>query len=202
MKKFKHINEYENKKELKEFDDYAGFDPNILLDNKFDYIALVLKTHLYFEYLLNKIIELSVSVPKMISDKNFSSKVDFLEALGLSKSIVKKLRSFNSIRNKIVHNYKYQVSNRDIDDFCEGSSFKKTKTELSFPEYSKKRLDFIRCIHFTIGYLHATRNIRTVMPLMSFCFNNEGLLNKDIVFKNMKSRLAREYNKTVNNLKK
>lgn len=202
MKKFKQENEYKDKEEHKEFNDYVGFDPSILLDNKFDYIALVLKTHLYYEYLLNKIIELSVSVPKTITDKNFSSKVDFLEALGLSRSIVKKLRSFNLIRNKIVHNYKYQVSNRDINDFCEGSSFKKTKTELSFPGYSRKRLDFIRCIHYTIGYLHATKNIRTTMPLMSFCFSNEALLNKDIIFKNMKSRLASKYNRIIDSLKK
>jgi len=202
MKKTKQQNGYQAEEEFKDFDEYVDFKTESLFNKKFDYVALVLKSHLYFEYLLNKIIGLSVSTPKKIIDKNFSSKVDFLESIGLSQVIVKKLRSFNSIRNKIVHNYKYEVSDSDTNNFCEGNFFKKIKVESSFPKYSKKRMEFMQSIHYVIGYLHATKNIRTTVPLLSFCVNNENLLSKDKFFRNKKSKLISEFNKILDDFRK
>ncbi|MCK4798639.1 MAG: hypothetical protein KAT05_14775 [Spirochaetes bacterium] len=88
--------------------------PNIweLLENKPDKtFLLIIRGHLYIEYLLNEILQRTLKDPRAINiDKlGFYKKVTLLRAIGtISKEMKVYLQSFNEIRNKYAHDLKFQ----------------------------------------------------------------------------------------------
>jgi hypothetical protein len=82
-----------------------------------DHIAIVLKSHLLIEYLLNKIVKhkLELDPDKLI----FSKKLKLLYSKGLIPDyIFRNIDKINSLRNKLVHelNYELEVSEMEIID--------------------------------------------------------------------------------------
>jgi hypothetical protein len=86
---------------------------NFIDEQASEQLHLVLRGHLYIEYLLNEIINRSVQNPKELESRrmSFFKKVRLLHALGkIDKPITDLLLSLNSVRNSFAHELYFQVS--------------------------------------------------------------------------------------------
>lgn len=98
--------------------------PNIIQfisESATEELNLVLRGHLYLEALLNQIIHRSLQYPRAIDEtrQSFYAKVKLLRALGkIDQKLEKLLLTLNSLRNKIAHQLRYEITFDDAFDLA------------------------------------------------------------------------------------
>lgn len=82
---------------------------------KKDETSVVLKSHLYLEQIIDKMIIKFAINPELILDDTFRKKVDFLYSIAIiTKDFREKLLFINNIRNKFSHDYDYKIFGKDL----------------------------------------------------------------------------------------
>ena len=112
--------------------------------NNSDPMVLVLRCHIYIEYVIVRMIEAYIPFPQhlKIDRLNFINKVNLAKSFGLHEEMYfKSCLEINRVRNKFAHEIEYQVSKEDVakiynsmpdflsefaqkkaDDFCQENS--------------------------------------------------------------------------------
>ena len=155
-----------------EEDDY--FYKKVILASK-DELSIVLKSHLYLEFTIDKIISLAFPEPKEILKMKFSDKVKILGGLNfilIDKVTVEKIKVINTIRNKFSHKLDYRLTNEDIlklskkpNDSCE------SLTKCFLREFSH--------IH---GYIEAGIHLAILFPFLMNSVRNKKMFKNDKKF--------------------
>lgn len=173
-KKLKKSAEQKTLQAKKEMDLFFG--KHIINSN--DPIIIVLKSHLYIENCLDRMLSRALPFPNKILKKTFSNKVDFFEALNLacppdpnSTEVVFKLRQINKIRNKLAHNLDKKITKKDIEGLMKGVTHKKGAT---IPQKLIAGLS-----HF-IGYFHCLLSLNDFFPFFSAYERNKNNFKQDI----------------------
>jgi len=84
--------------------------------NKFsDEMTIILKGHLFVEYMLDMLIQKKISKPQIILKYTFSRKLDILYSLNLIPDyLYKNITCLNLCRNKLAHNLNYKLSKDEL----------------------------------------------------------------------------------------
>jgi len=117
-----------------------------------DILSFVVRGHLYCEASLNQLLQNSLKSPDEIDiDRlDYGTKVDFCAAMGLfSFDVTSGLKQLGKLRNKIVHDLEYKISEQDQLDFI--NTLKSTidgpaKHYLSIPDKMEFPNGLRRCI--------------------------------------------------------
>jgi hypothetical protein len=110
---------------------------------KQDETSVVLKSHLYLEQTIDKLIVHLATNPDLILKASFKNKVDFLYSIGsITKDFYTRLLVINSIRNKFSHEYQYKLSKKDIEvlSTLTGKKIKIPEELVKFPRTEKSVL--------------------------------------------------------------
>ena len=125
------------------------------LDSKTDLELILLKGHL----ILENIVEISIKrlVKKDLKKHSFYSKVEILDKINLQDNlkkdfIISSLKTLNSLRNKLAHDFYFDINNGEFNDWSEnilenlnGTKYTRytyrTKIIHSFSIISKNLLD-------------------------------------------------------------
>ena len=79
-----------------------------------DETSVVLKSHLYLEQVINKVIIKFAKNPEEFLKESFYKKIIFLYSIGvISKDFFDRISVINNIRNKFSHNFKYKLSSEE-----------------------------------------------------------------------------------------
>lgn len=137
-----------------------------------DILSIVLKSHLYVEFIIDEILKLVLINPNKILKKRFSDKIDLFESLDLvTPDIYKKLRILNGIRNKFSHDLNYSFTRNDFSDLRASN------------EQNKPNVALLKFVDFLIGYLHAFKGVYETIPFVFTCAKNKAIFNRDVNFK-------------------
>ena len=80
-----------------------------------DELSIILKGHLFTEYMLDMLIRKKFKLPNTILKYKFSQKVDILYSLDLLPLyLYKNISNLNKIRNRFAHNLRYDLSNEKL----------------------------------------------------------------------------------------
>ncbi len=167
------------------------FNKKHILPSK-EILTLVLKAHLFVEYLIDEIIKASFSNPnKILNKRKFSDKVNLLEAIGIEDSkseyrLLRKIRALNDIRNKFAHNLNYKLNPEDLEPLIETNKTGDKETDMT---------KLKRALFGVIGYLQATRDISRTLPFVIACFRSDKLFKKDICYDI--GKLLKDYEKEL-----
>ena len=146
-------------------------------------LFLVLKSHLFVESLMNKLIEKAFPKPSFITKKSFSEKIKLFEAIGLDNEDTE-LRSIlfilNDIRNEFAHNFNFKLSSKEAAGYLK--KFKVDGKKLSGSSNQEKFLDMLL---YLTGYLRVMWSMNDLFPLMS-AYARHGSFNRDKWFKSKK----------------
>ena len=105
------------------FDDIT-FQYTLRLGHHADEMSIILKGHLFIEYILNQIIELKCKNPSTILNDHrtytFAVKLQILYSMGLiPHHIYLNIRKLNTIRNRLSHNLEFDEKEIDYKFFKE-----------------------------------------------------------------------------------
>jgi len=100
-----------------------SFDPNLFK---------ILKAQLIIEGLIEELLRLRLARGWVLTRKRltFSRKLDIVDACGLlSTELVNATRVLNNIRNRYVHNLKYKIRDKELNEFTSalGKGFNKSR---------------------------------------------------------------------------
>ena len=141
-----------------------------------DELTIILKCHLFIETCLNDLISLSLPNPEIILEKSsFFQKIILFEALNVSlnKSLIKKLKAINKIRNNYIHNLDKSFTEKEL-------RWLKKNLSVKTKDFSFK--DILSNLHYLIGYFHAERTITRSFPFIANLKRNDALIKKDICY--------------------
>ncbi|PEX45965.1 hypothetical protein COJ42_17100 [Bacillus cereus] len=85
-----------------------------------DSLQIILRGHLYVEYELERLLRHNIENPdSILTDRfMFMNKINLAIALGLlPKSRKNTYKKLNDLRNKYAHKLRFEVSDKDLDDF-------------------------------------------------------------------------------------
>jgi len=136
-------------------------------------LGTIIIGHAYIESCMNKLLDKALQDSSKIQKYRFSYKTDLLEALGIiTPKMVKILRTLNTIRNKVAHDFEYSIPE---------SVAKALSTEAGdLALWKKDSNGFITYqVSYIAGYLHAVTNGQRKIRSISFPTNLSKLL-KDI----------------------
>jgi len=146
-------------------------------NNTDDIIAIILKSHLYIESLIDDIITSNMVKPNRILEKKFSTKLDIFEAMNLdvpSKVLVEKLRKLNKLRNQLAHKLDKKLNEADIAPLLKDVQVKK--------DFSlKRKLSF--ALQHLIGYLHFITVLNRNFTYILMCLRNKAVFSKDVGYR-------------------
>lgn len=140
-----------------------------------DELSIVLKTHLYLEFNIDKILSLALPTPKEILKIKFSDKVKILGSLNflpINKVIIEKIKVVNTIRNKFSHKLDYKLTNEDILEI----SKKPNDTGQSPTQWFLKEASHLR------GFIDAAIHITTLFPFLMNSLRNKEKFKDDKKF--------------------
>ncbi|MDH4358484.1 MAG: hypothetical protein OEV37_00845 [Candidatus Berkelbacteria bacterium] len=150
-------------KELREFKAY--------INNTGDDLSVILKSHLFVEILINRIILLVIPHPKRIEDQRFSEKIKLLSDLDYFPhgwELYEKLNALNKIRNGFAHNYKNEIDRKHLETLS--GCLKKTLSPIERFKIGSEIL--MNSLLFTI-------ELCTLFPFIQSCSINAKLFRRD-----------------------
>ena len=157
-----------------------------------DEVSLVLKSHLYLENTIDKVLSLIIPEPKGVLKMRFFDKVVILESLNFfpsNKIVIDKIKIINGIRNNFSHKLDYKLTTEDIKKLSEKIEVKGKSSTVIF-------LSAVADIH---GYMTAIIDVATLFPFLMSCVRNKHLFREDGNF-NMKSIIDSYQNDGVNDI--
>lgn len=135
-------------------------------------LGTIIIGHAYIESCMNKLLDKALQDSSKIQKYRFSHKIDILEALGIiTPKMVKVLRTLNTIRNKVAHDFEYSMPE---------SVAKALSTEGGdITLWKKDPNGFITYqVSYIAGYLHAVMNGQRKIRSISLPTNLSKLLKE------------------------
>ncbi len=140
-------------------------------------IAVILKTHLYIENLLDEIITCLIPKSKKIINFRFSAKVDLIESFNIcTDDIILRIREVNKIRNGFAHDLNKELVFADLKCFINGIKIRENISNTN---------KFKRGAMYLVGYLHGLKSVMNILPLSMYWASykkiQEKTLDKNVI---------------------